>query len=99
MATGVNGALINIAMTSTSPFKGTPYYDPIYDALRAFLRGEITWEEVQKVDLESRQTHDQHERFLQRLTDGLRNPETRSQVVDLVLSVPLTTTSTTPESQ
>ncbi len=81
---------------STSPFKGTPYYDPIYDALRAYIRREITWEEVQKVDAESRQLQDHHDRFLQRLQAGLRNPETRLQVVDLVLSVARPATPTTP---
>ncbi len=63
--------------------------DPFYETMRQFLRGETTWEEVEKVDAESRQAEDQHYAFLRRIEAGLRNPETSSQVLDLLLAVPL----------
>jgi hypothetical protein len=88
---GVNRAALNIGMTPTSPFKNNHYYDPFYDTLRAFVRGEVTLEEVQKADAESRQAEDQNYALLRRLEDGLRNPETSSQVRDLLLQVPLPT--------
>ena len=80
---------LNIAVKSTSAFKNSPYYDPFYDAMRAFLRGEVTWEEVEQADAESRQAQDQHYAFLRLLEAGLRNPETFSQIRDLLFAVPL----------
>lgn len=77
-------------MTSTSPFTNTPYYDPFFDTFRAFIRGDdVTWEEVEKADGESRQVADQRYVFLRRLEDGLGNPETSSQVRDLLLAMPI----------
>lgn len=67
--------------------------DPFYDTLRSFLRNETTSEEVQKADAASRQAEDQHYTFLRRLENGLKNPETSLQVLDLLLAMPMLTPS------
>lgn len=65
--------------------------DPFYEMMRSFLRGNATWEEVEKADDESLEALRQRRAVRQLVESGLSNPETSSQVLDWILSKPQTT--------
>lgn len=71
--------------------KGMSYYDPFYDTMKAFLRGEVTWEEMKRVDSESLEVLHQRRALRCVAENELSRGQISPEVLDSLLSKSLTT--------